>query len=81
MMYTRCVENNIAEETAMQYLSVWRDNLMYAKVYEEKEYNVKQNITWKPVAKDDSRKMWKIIDYKDNETTLKQEMKLSLETI
>lgn len=71
MMYSRCIENDIAEDTTQQYLSVWRENLMYAKVSEEKEYNVKQNITWKCVAKDDPRKMWKIIDYKDNETTLK----------
>ena len=80
-MYSRCIENDIAEDTTQQYLSVWRENLMYAKVSEEKEFNVKQNVTWKSVAKDDPRKMWKIIDYKDNETTLKQEMKLSPETI
>ena len=65
----------------MQYLSVWRKNLTYAKLSEEREFNVKQNITRKTVAKDDPKKMWKIIDYKDNESILKQDIKLSPETV
>ena len=81
MMYSRCVENDAPENTTMQYLLTWRDNLRYAKVCEEKEYNVRGNISWKCLAKDDPRKMWKKIDYKDNESTLKQETKISTDVV
>ena len=52
----------------MQYLSVWQGNRLYAEACEEKEYNVKDNVSWKKVSKDDPRKMWKIIDYKEKES-------------
>ena len=37
----------------------------YCEASERKEYNVKENFAWKTVSKDDPRKMWKTINYKD----------------
>ena len=80
-MYSRCIENSAPEETAMNYLMTWRDNIAYANECEQKEYNTKRNHAWKHVAKDNPRKMWKIIDYKDKETKLKQEIKIKPQTV
>ena len=64
-MYSRCIENTASDETAMNYLMTWRENIAYANVCEQKEYNTKRNFAMKHVAKDNPRKMWKVIDYKD----------------
>ena len=80
-MYSRCIENNAPEETTMNYLMTWRDNIAYANECEQKEYNTRRNHAWKHVAKDNPRKMWKIIDYKDEETKLKQEIKIKPQTV
>ena len=80
-MYSRCIEDNESEEKTMQYLMIWRENLQYANIMEEKEYNTKKNNSWQRVAKDDPRKMWKLIDYKDKETKRKQEEKINPRTI
>ena len=70
--YSRCIENSAPDETAMNYLLTWRENIEYAKECEKKEYNTRRNDAWKHVAKDNPRKMWKVIDYKDKETKLKE---------
>ena len=68
-MYSRCIENAASDETAMNYLMTWRENIAYANVCEQKEYNTKRNFAWKHVAKDNPRKLWKVIDYKDTDMT------------
>ena len=64
-MYTLCVEKEAPDDQTMQYLAVWQENKLYCEASERKEYNEKENTTWKTVSKDDPRKMWKTINYKD----------------
>ena len=68
----RCIENNEPKDTTMKHLMVWRENLAYADAGEELEYNTRNNASWKRVSKNDLRKMWKLIDYKDKEAKLKE---------
>ena len=54
---------------------------MYAETLEEREYNVKENVSWKRVSKEDPRKMWKMIDYKDNMSSQKREDSISPQVV
>ena len=65
----------------MQYLTTWQENLQYANKMEMKEYNTKKNSSWQRIAKDDPRKMWQLIDYKDTATMRKQEKKINPQVI
>ena len=61
-MYSRCIESSAPDETALNYLMTWRENIAYASECEKKEYNTRRNDAWKYVAKDNPRKMWRVID-------------------
>ena len=75
-MYTKCVEDSAAEDTTLSYLLAWQENKIFAETSEEKEYNIRKNATWKQVSKSDPRKMWKMIDYK-NDAQKKREPTIS----
>ena len=52
----------------LQYLLCWQENEQYAKISDEKEYNMKTKTNkWEYNAKNDSRKMWKRIDYREKD--------------
>ena len=68
-MYSKLVAIDTPAADVIPFLLCWQQNEMYAKVSEEKEYNVKKKENWRNVAKTDSRKMWKIIEYHEKDTT------------
>ena len=76
-MYTKCVENGVDDEQTMKYLYVWQENKQLAESSEKKEYNLKKNVGWKSVSKDDPRKMWKMIDYKNGSLSQQRENAIS----
>ena len=80
-MYTKCVEDGVDEEQTLEYLLVWQENKQYAEISEKKEYNVKENVGWKSVSKDDPRKMWKMIDYKESSQPQKRDNPVSPQVI
>ena len=68
-MYSRRVANGSPTADVIPFLLCWQQNKTYAEVSEEKVYNVKEDENWKNIAKTDSRKMWKIIEYHEKKTT------------
>ena len=65
-MYVLLIQANKMNE-AETYFQVWDSNQSFAAIKEEEEFNTKVNPSWKFLAKNDTRKMWKRIDYKDVE--------------
>ena len=62
-MYSLAIQRN--DPGAMGYYDVWVTNHEYALIREKEEYNEKVNTQWKAMAKDNPKRLWKVIDYKD----------------
>ena len=70
-MYNHLVSENVEIENTIPYLIRWHENERFAYLKEDEEYNIKKNKNWKYVSKSNSREMWKLIDYNEKETELK----------
>jgi hypothetical protein len=66
-MYSLAIQRN--DPGAIDYYNAWVNNHEYALSKEKEEYNEKVNSQWKTMAKDNPKKLWKVIDYKDKAAT------------
>ena len=66
-MYVLLIQSNKMNE-AEPYFLEWDRNQSFAAIKEEEEFNAKVNPSWKFLAKNDPKRMWKRVDYKDLET-------------
>jgi hypothetical protein len=64
-MYTLSLQRDDDPATCDVYYQLWEVNQAYAYIKEKEEYNVRANTSWKYTAKNDPKKLWKKIDYKD----------------
>ena len=65
-LYVVLIQANKMNE-AETYFQVWDRNQSFAAIKEDEEFNTKVNPSWKFLAKNDTRAMWKRIDYKEVE--------------
>ena len=70
-MYLLLVQSNKMDE-AGPYFQLWDSYQSYANIKENEEINSKVNTSWKFMAKNNPKKMWKKIDYKDVNTKAPQ---------
>ena len=66
-MYNRLIINGVSSSESLPYLICWKQNEIFAKICENKEFNINANENWKSTSKKDPRKMWKKIDYNEKE--------------
>ena len=66
-MYELLVQSNKMDE-ASSYFQLWDSYQSYATIKENEEFNAKVNTSWQFLAKNNSKEMWKKIDYKDENT-------------
>ena len=65
-LYVVLIQANKMNE-AETYFQVWDTNQSFAAIREDEEFNTKVNPSWKFLAKNDTKAMWKGIDYQDVE--------------
>ena len=61
-MYVVLIQANKMNE-AETYFQVWGTNQSFAAIKEDEEFKTKVNPSWKFLAKNDTKAMWKWIDY------------------
>ena len=76
--YTNLVESGASADVYTPYLFCWQQNKKYADSKETEEYNIKKNKNWKFLAKNDTKALWKAIEYKEKENTQLQSLKPDL---
>ena len=73
-MYNISILRNDTTENSMKFFDAWVCNHDYAVAKEKVEFNEKVNSSWRLMAKDDPKKLWKKINYKNEpENTTKNE--------
>ena len=65
IMYDHCIQRNENSQVTFEYYNVWKANMEYARQKEKDEYNEKVNISWRNVSKEDPKKLWERIEYKE----------------
>ena len=80
-MYNTSLQRLDPSENSMKYFDAWAANQGYAAMKEKEEFNEKVNPSWKKVAKDNPKKLWKLIDYKDKNSKKDKEVKIDEHTI
>ena len=73
-MYVLLIQSQRMDE-AEPYFQLWDNYQSYAALKEDEEFNAQVNTSWKFLAKNNPRKMWKRIDYKDVETKAPQHVR------
>ena len=60
--------NGNADETEYRpYLLQWIKYCEMAKMKQKEEYNIRINKNWKNTDKNDTKKLWKLINWKDKQ--------------
>ena len=67
-MYDISLQRGDNLEQSKVYYKTWENSMAYLAVKEYEEYNAKVNTTWQFASKSDPKKLWKMIDYNDNES-------------
>ena len=80
-MYNISLHRLDPAENSMQFFDAWVANHEYALLKEKTEYNEKVNPSWKKIAKDDPKKLWKKINYKDENNKKRKSEKIDEKTI
>ena len=72
-MYTLSTQRNDDAIISSTYFDTWALHSTYCRLKEKEEYNEKVNTTWRTLSKEDPRKLWKKINYKNDDSKMATE--------
>ena len=68
-MYILSIQRNDNDTTHLSYFECWKNNVNYAIIKEKQEFNIRRNRSWQHTSKNDPKKMWEMINYKDEKNS------------